>query len=328
MTLTKTKNIFIIYNNQDWGRAVPFRKKTSRDYFEKWYITAQNHNFHMYRASIKWFDFSHGHFSKCWTFTPEKGWIKITKSIKPDVIIDFTPSAKNYMLHHTKDALQKYAPIINNHIFRTTFDSKVSQQLFFSHFLPKGVVAIDSQNITEKLQPISTQKIVVKESFGVGGESVHIIDKKNIHQKSQTFSYPVVLQECVDISHKIPGCTQHKSAVDLRIIYINHKPVFALSRIAQKDSLFTNFNKGAHAEKIPLSKIPQSIWHMSESIQKTLTAFNNVYYALDFIFDKNDTPYFMEINTTPGFALVKILSTEKECSHFFDTFFNKLLKNE
>ena len=67
------------------------------------------------------------------------------------------------------------------------------------------------------------------------------------------------------------------------------------------------------------NKIPISLKEMAEVINKKISVFSNAQYSLDFIFDNNGKPYFIEMNTTPGIDLVTLLGDEKTKQENFES---------
>ena len=108
------------------------------------------------------------------------------------------------------------------------------------------------------------------------------------------------------------------------MVFMNHSLVYALSRIAKKDSLFTNFHQGASAVLVPKRFIPANAIAMSKKILKKLSVFPEAHYSLDFIFTNSGKPVFIEMNTTPGFDLLHIVGDEKIKNNHFKEFLKTL----
>src|SRR5690606_6507464 len=133
------------------------------------------------------------------------------------------------------------------------------------------------------------------------------------------FCYPVIVQEFIETSG-IPNISVKGTVADLRIVYVGDQPVYALTRIAKKDSFFTNFHQGARALLIPLERVPQDCFAVCNKIIAKLSLFENTHYSLDFMFTKTGKPIFIEMNTTPGFDLLKIVGTPE----IRDAYYQKL----
>ena len=92
---------------------------------------------------------------------------------------------------------------------------------------------------------------------------------------------------------------------------MNHKLIYALSRIAQNGSLFTNFHQGATAVLVSDKFISKKLKEISQKIVDKLSIFPEANYSLDFMFDDSGKPILVEMNTTPGFDLLNIVGDEK-----------------
>jgi len=285
------KNMVVVYMSDDWHEEVPLQKMPpTRKSFEEWHEMGQAEGIDMYRASIKWYDLKNNVFKKAWAYRDGK-WRKITKAIKPYFIFDKIAGRHDHELFDFKMSVAKKVKIYNHPLFRVTFDNKLSQYLFFSDCMPKSILATSNQELDKALTKIDSQMAVIKPLYGSGGKGIIIDDKNNI-QKSDII-YPVLAQEFL-VSEGIPGFPQDSKVADLRMVFINHKFIYALSRVAKKGSLFTNFHQGASAVLIPEKSIPASALELSKRIVNKLSLFPEANYSLDFIFS-NSRPLLLEM---------------------------------
>ncbi len=313
------KNIVVIYNGDDWYKDVPFRdaSKQTRLSFEDWYMRAERYDIKFYRASINWFDDEITAFTKAWTY--ENGrWIKIDNPIVPDAIYDKTAGKYDYKLFDRKMAIARKVPIYNHPLFRTITNNKLSQYMLFSAHMPATILASNAAEVRSALEQMSGSQTVIKPLHGSGGFGIFIGAKKDVNTAS--LPYPVIVQEFIVSTKGIPGFSQRDEVADLRLIYTDHKLVYALSRIAAEGSLFTNFHQGARAVLVPDENIPSRVMEMARDITQTLKTFPHAHYSLDFIFDDNGRPFLVEMNTTPGFDLLHIVGTEDIKERNFEAF--------
>lgn len=302
------KNLVIIYQEDDWKEMIPLKTSPeTRVSFEEFYEFAQRNGWAVFRASIQWFDIATFSFRKSWTYSNKK-WEKIEAPIAPDAIFDKVSGKYDYSLFDLKISLSKKMAVVNSPLFRTAFDNKFSQYLSFQKFMPITLLAENQTRLLEALDKISTEKAVVKEVYGSGGKQVTIKEKSFLKNITSTFNYPVILQEFVETSG-VPGISEKGAVADLRLVYVGEELVYALSRIAKTGSLHTNFHQGARAVLVPPEKIPASCLNISKKIQKKLSLFKDANYSLDFMFTKDGAPIFIEMNTTPGFDLLRMVGT-------------------
>ena len=261
----------------------------------------------MYRARLKWYDLKQNVFVKAWAYR-DKQWIKVEKPIEPDLIFDKIAGCHDYELFDYKIEITKKTKIFNHPLFRTMVNNKLSQYLALEEFMPESFIATSRVELENAVSRISSSKVVLKPLYGSGGFGI-VIDEKEKILKSD-IEYPVLVQEFIK-SQGIPGFSSGEKIADLRMVFMNHKLVYALSRIAKEGSLFTNFHQGAKAVLVPESSIPESADEMAKKIIKKLSIFPEAHYSLDFIFDDQQQPILLEMNTTPGFDLLYELGDEK-----------------
>lgn len=310
------KNVVVIYAGEDWDKKIPISNELTRSAFEEWHNLGMERNIGMYRASIHWYDKQKNLFKKAWAFRDGK-WIKV-KNIVPHLVYDKTASKQNLNLFDKKIELGKNVKLFNNPLFKTLADNKLTQYMMLSEFMPISLIALDKEDLKNSIKKIKTSKVVVKELHGAGGFGVKIGSKKEILEMN--LDYPVMLQEFIKNNNGIPGFSQKGEVADLRIVFMNHKPVYALSRIAKKGSLFTNLHQGAKGVIVPQKAVPNSVWKVVEKIVNKLSVFSHVQYSLDFFFSEKNIPYLIEMNTMPGFDLIHVLGDEKSKLKNFESF--------
>ncbi len=316
------KNIVIMYAGDDWKKEIPITNEGTRMAIADWMVRAEKANIGLYRASIKWYDLEKNIFTKAWTFRGGV-WRKMETEIPVDLIYDKVLSKYDYSLLDFKLKIAQKTLLFNSPLFRAVFSNKLSQYAAFGEFMPFSQVANNQMELSQAIKKNPDEKIVIKPLYGCGGAGIFIGDKKGALKKE--FNYPVLVQEFILSEKGLPGISENSEISDLRLVYQGGKLAYALSRIAAKGSLFTNLHQGATGKMIPEKLIPVSLEKMVEKINQKIAVFANVQYSLDFIFDNNGKPYFVEMNTTPGIDLVTLLADEKTKQANFD-FIKNLLK--
>ncbi len=319
----ESKNIVVIYTGDDWDREVPITYEQTRLAFEKWHMMALEKNIQMYRASVEWYDEEKNVFFKAWAFRDGR-WQKIEKDIVPDLVYDKTPGSEEHNLFDLKIAMSSKTVMFNSPLFRMMVDNKLSQYGLFSEHMPQTLVALNETELEEMVNKIITSKIVAKPLQGSGGFGIVIGKKEDILKAA--FIYPMLLQEFIKNDNGIPGFSGKGELADLRVTYINHEPLYALSRVAQNGSLFTNMHQGASSVRVPLEKIPESVWQMAEKIVAKLRLFSKAQYSLDFFFNENGKPFFIEMNSVPGLCLIEALNDPELQKKDFEAFIGMLPK--
>ncbi len=305
----KNKKVVVVYAGDDWNREIPLQKSPkTRESFQDWHERGLKNNIEMYRASLKWYDMAKNVFVKAWAYRNQK-WIKVEEPIKPDLIFDKIMGKRDFSLFDKKMEILSKVKIFNSPLFRTILDNKLSQYIILEEFMAKSFLANNEMELRDVIEKIKSFKIVLKPLYGSGGAGI-IIDEKNKIFDYEIL-YPVLAQEFIKSTKGIPGFSKNKEVSDLRMIFMNHKLIYALSRIAKGDSLFTNFHQGATAVLVSGEFIPQAAREVSQKIVKKLSIFSEANYSLDFMFDDFGNPILVEMNTTPGFDLLGMVGNEK-----------------
>jgi len=317
----ESKDIVVIYAGDDWYKEIPIAYEQTRKAFERWHVMALERNIQMYRASIEWYDLKKNVFTKAWAFRDGE-WKKIEKDILPTLIYDKTPGSSEHVLFDLKIAMSKNAVMFNSPLFRMMVDNKLSQYALFSDHMPQTLVALNRDELEKAVEEISTSKVVAKPLQGSGGFGIIIGEKEEILKND--FIYPMLLQAFIKNDNGIPGFSDEGELADLRITYINHRPLYALSRIAEKGSLFTNMHQGATSKRVTLERIPADVLIMAEKIVEKLKMFSRAQYSLDFFFAEGGKPYFIEMNTVPGLCLIEALNDPELQQHDFEAFIEML----
>jgi glutathione synthase/RimK-type ligase-like ATP-grasp enzyme len=315
------RKFVVIYDENDWSEKIPMSESPmTRKAFENWHKRGLKNGIAMFRASIRWFDEKKGFFKKSWAYRDKK-WIKINKPIKPDLILDKTAGKYDYETFNLKMKIARKIKTYNHPLFRTMLSNKLSQHLCFGEFMPQSFLATDKKELEDRLKRIRGSKAVIKPLYGSGGFGITIKNKKEIDRRKITL--PSLIQEFVKSEKGIPGFSKKKEISDLRMIFINHRFVYAVSRVAKKGSLFTNFHQGASVVLVPKKSIPTSAIKTANKVTAKLSLFSNANYALDFIFTNSGRPVLVEMNTVPGLDLLYIVGTEK----IKDKYFSEIIRN-
>lgn len=316
------KNIIIMYAGDDWKKTVPISNDGTRLAIQDWMRRAEKAGVSLYRASMKWYDLEKNVFTKGWKFENET-WKKIEDDIFADMVYDKVLSKYDYSLLQFKLEMSEKTLLFNSPLFRATFNNKLSQYVMFHEHMPFSQVANNIQELSSAVGKVSSKKVVIKPLYGSGGFGIFIGNKEDF--KSNEYKYPVLVQEFIVSEKGVPEFSSGDEVADLRLVYQCGKFAYALSRIAQPGSLFTNLHQGATGKMVPENMIPTNVVQMAEKINEKIAVFSNAQYSLDFIFDNDGKPYFIEMNTTPGIDLVTFLGDEKTKQENFEAII-KLLK--
>ena len=288
------KKVLILYSGSDLVKDDNKRKN-----YELLYKMGFENGIKFYRSHIKYN--SENYFKKAFTYKNEK-WVE-EKNVYPDIIFDLCVySGDKYK--KKKKKITENIFMVNDLFFNYVFVSKFLTYIMLNDYMPKTFLAYNQKDLIEKINLIKSKKVVLKPDIGFGGKNIIVIEKKEIKtilNKNKINYYPIITQEFINSSSGIKKIA--KSSHDLRIIFINHKPVISYLREPMGESLIANVTLGGKRTIVDLDMIPVKLQRKINLILIRLKIFNNVIYSIDFIFDKNQNPYVLEINSPPSLHL-------------------------
>lgn len=287
------KKILVLFGKANWKENVPFKKKPQyRFCYERLYSMAEKENIEIFRASYEWFDWDRKVFVNAWAFSGGE-WRKV-HDIVPDAIYDKTKHNTKAQL--ARERLAKIFKIFNDPAFTLLLSSKLDTSLLFPEYMKKSYSLNNEQDLFDILPEIKTKKIVLKPINGSGGDGVEIVDK-NV-ASSIKLHFPALAQEFIDSSKGIPGLTD--STHDLRIVVVKEEVIYAYIRTPKRGSLLANLAQGGTMKIVPLEEIPQAVLGIVNGVKNKLADYGNSVYTIDLMFDENNKPWVIELNTMPG----------------------------
>ncbi|GEM_PF-361209 len=247
------------------------------------------------------------HFSKYNKGKLERGYFfdgkwKTTQGIEIDLIFD-----KFYFDKETKKLkyrADKEVGVLNRPEFEELCKDKYKLYKIFPDYIP--VTFRSDQDIEEILSEIRTDLVVLKPRFGSGGEGVKIVQKDEVKEELVKFDAEevengnIVLQEFKNSSEGIPFL-DIKNVHDLRVITINGRPSYSFVRIPQ-EGYITNVNRGGRIVHVPLEKVvnDKKTSEILEDVKERLSRHGRCIYSVDIVFDREETPWIIELNSKPG----------------------------
>ncbi len=253
---------------------------------------AQREGVKLYRSSTNWYDKKRARFHLAWHWNG-KDWV-LTDSIVPDVIYD--KSTMNPATLPIKRSLLPWFPMVNHPEFSEHAGSKLAVSRAFERFAKPYFVATSQTELKNSVGRVQGHMAVVKPERGNSGEGVLILDKKAL--LLETHRYPILVQEFVNSEAGIPGVMT--GLHDLRLIFSNNDLVYSYYRTPKKGSYLANLAQGGMQTMVLKEQIPAAVWPIVKTIQDYYANFSEKIYAIDLMFDRNGTPWIVELNTMPG----------------------------
>lgn len=306
------KNIVVLYSGDDWKEMT--LSETTKKSFENFHRLGMENGVAFFRSSIDWYDSTQGVFKKAWAFRNE-AWERVESPIKPHGVLDKTIGKQNSELLEVKLTMLEQFPIVNHPFFGLLLDNKFYQAVLFREYMPKTLLAHNLDELKRNLHQIPGERVVLKPLSGSGGDGVLVVDKMAI---PEALSFPLIVQAFLEAYPGVPGFSKEQSVADLRLVYLGEKLSYALSRVAQKGSLLTNFHKGATVVRVPDSSVPKEALALGEKILEKLSLFPQSTLSIDLMHDLDGKPYLIEINTKPGFDLLYLMEDADLMKSYFE----------
>lgn len=288
------RKVLIIFGKSTWGSNSPFSNKSSQESYECFYSLAEQHDIQLYRASIQWYDYDKHIFKYAWTFKNTTGWEKVY-NITPDLIYDKTRAEME--TYYKKELIAKHYRFINSLRFTQMLDDKLITSMIFHKWSKKSWIVNNPEKLKKVLPKIRSRRIVIKPISESGGKDIKIFTKEEALEKI-IFSNDYIIQEFIDSSSGVPGVSE--SMHDLRIVFVNDKISYAYIREPAEGNYLANLSQGGSLSIVPTKNIPPSLQPIIRCANSVFETFNPRIYSIDVMFDKNERPWIVELNSMPG----------------------------
>ena len=224
-------------------------------------------------------------------FIYKDGWKKV-EDVKLDIIFDRCKTDEKTV--EFKRKLSKEIPLYNNFELNRFCWDKASYNSLFGKNTLKIFLVHNKKQLKEKLKKIKTKRYVLKPRFGIMGDDVVIMSKKRLPKEVKKNT---ILQEFIDTSDGIKELGI-KGVHDLRIIIIDGKIDHAYVRVARK-GLISNIAQGGRANHIAKKDIPKKALSLVKLAEKKMKKYGPRLYTVDLVFDQNNDPIVLEMESIP-----------------------------
>lgn len=286
------KKALILFGRSKWENKSPFLDCKYQHCYEYLYTLAKETGLDFYRASYQWYDEEKRTFKHAWTFRNGQ-WVKVN-NINPDIIYDKARCRGE--LNYFKERIKKHFLIANDPGFTLLVNNKLYVSLLFPRFFKPYYLVNTEEKLQELANKINGDKIVIKPLNESGGKGVQIIDKSVI--SSVKIEKEMITQEFIDSSSGIKNIVSGHH--DLRLVFINDTLIYSYVRQPKKGSLLANLAQGGKMFIIQERDLPASVFPIIKEVQKKLSTFCPRIFTIDLIFDKQQRPWIVELNSMPG----------------------------
>ncbi|EKE18638.1 MAG: hypothetical protein ACD_9C00273G0002 [uncultured bacterium] len=288
------KKVMILFGKSNWENAKPFANEEYQYSYEYFYDLCKENGIQMYRASYQWYDYEKHIFKYAWIYEGKGGNWKKVENIKPDLVYDKTKSRME--VYYKKELIGQYYKFVNDLNFTKLIDDKFVTSLIFPEWSKKCWLIGSKDDLKNILPEIKTSKIVIKPLSESGGKGIHIIEKTEL--EGVELIGENIVQEFIDSSRGVPGVS--KNMHDLRLVFVGQQLMYSYIREPKEGSYLANLAQGGRLIIVPKHDLPKSLDQIIKLVNEKFDSFANRIFALDFMFDENQKPWIVELNSMPG----------------------------
>ncbi len=314
------KKILILFGRSDWEESRPFSNEQYRYSYEFFYTLCKKEGIQMYRASYEWYDYTRHIFKHAWIYEGEGAQWKRVDNITPDLIYDKTKGRPE--VFYKKEIIGTHYPFVNDLRFTQIIDDKFLSSLLFQKWSKKSVIVRNQEELKKSISEITTKKVVLKPVSESGGKGIQIFEKDTT--SNIKFSGEHIIQDFIDSSSGVPGMSS--GAHDFRLVVVNDDIIYTYIREPREGSFLANLAQGGALKIIPNENIPESVQPIIAYSRSIFASFYPKIYTIDIMFDENQHPWIVELNSMPGlyFTPEEKLSMEKMYRTLLEVFQKKL----
>jgi glutathione synthase/RimK-type ligase-like ATP-grasp enzyme len=185
---------------------------------------------------------------------------------------------------------------VNGLAFEDLCSEKDKTYAAFPEVFPKTALAATADLLEAALGEIQGEVIVVKPADGACGRGVFVGKRPDLDRGS--LPYPVLVQECIDMSQGVPGlCT---GTHDVRIVFVGGQVALCTLRTPREGSLIANAAQGGSIAIVPPEKIPPEALALALHIDSRLQVYPERVYSVDMGLHRGTEWKVIELNAPPG----------------------------
>lgn len=281
------RNIAALWDAEvDWEGDRPFRKDHINTTYEYLSELADEKDSGMLIARFDWY--SDGKLERAYSFDGTN-WNKL-EDIEVDVVFDKYKFDDETV--ELKKEIEQRHPVLNSFEIEQICKDKLLAYEKFPESHPETREAT-KENVEEMLEKYD--KVVVKPLAAHAGEGVEIIDSISDFEEEKGR----IVQQFIDSSSGIEKLGI-EGVHDLRVVVVDGKPV--VSYIRQPESGYVaNVAQGGSMEFVAIEDVPEEAMDIVDEVIDTFKQERFV-CGIDMIFDKDQKPWILELNSKPGMS--------------------------
>jgi glutathione synthase/RimK-type ligase-like ATP-grasp enzyme len=260
-----------------WGDALsegdkPFQKDYQNSDYRIYSEIAEKKSLELLYGHYDWYE--DGKLRKAFYWTGNE-W-EMVFDVSLDGVFDKFPF--NEETESVKKALNRDLPVVNDFELEKLCKDKLKSSEEFPEFFPDTTSEEFLEDMIEEYG-----KVIVKPRYGHGGEDVNIVESSEDLKLKDDVEY--VIQKFVKASGvPIPGVEGRQH--DLRIVFVNNKPVYTYVRTPKDDDSVSNVAKQGSITYIDLEDVPEKVMNAAREISGRLEGYRPCLFSVDFIVSK------------------------------------------
>jgi hypothetical protein len=282
----------MVYPGDDWDQEIPISDPKYRTAYELFYDLARAQGLSIIRSSVQWYDGKR--FTKGWSY--DKGQWKRVRSYTPHIIENKCSFGYAVPSRLILNQLEERFIVVNQFRTEVLMNDKYLTTLLFQKFFPKTIFIRSTAEMITAIRQIPGSRVVVKPVVGTGGKDVRILSKRSARKKE--IQCPSLVQTFKDTSRGVPGVS--RGIHDLRIHFLNAKPFYAYIRQPKLGKLVANIAQGGTMTMVPLRQLPRTLDPIFLQVQNIFRGFHPTFFSVDVMFDRQEKPFIVEMNSKPG----------------------------
>lgn len=196
------------------------------------------------------------------------------------------------------------AIITNTPEFKQFCKSKYETYQYLKEFSPATVYIDKISDLSDALNKVNGNTVVIKPVSGSNGRDVMILDRDKVSSEkrvSEIVDDGIIIQEFLNTKDGLPGIAD--SYHDLRIITINEKVCLVHIRIPESGSMVANTHRGAIMKELVFEQLPEDIQNFYKEVHdKIIKKFYRPLLSMDIAYtDKG--PKLIELNAHTAFPM-------------------------
>lgn len=165
----------------------------------------------------------------------------------------------------------------------------------FGKYQPRSVSCADAAAVKAAIAGMPGDMVVVKNPVSASGRQVYIGKKTELEVPADE-TYPLLVQEFLDMSEGVPGIAE--GVHDVRLLMAGHSIIGGTLRQPAPGGLHANVSRGGSERLLSHDDIPAEVREIALEIDSQLEDVPR-YYAIDFARGKQGW-VLMELNARPG----------------------------